>query len=49
MQYYIFDAHDVGLFLVKPLIAADRGVRVRILINSMASTDVPAVHSAYSR
>jgi putative cardiolipin synthase len=26
-----------------------RGVRVRILTNSLASTDVPAVHSGYSR
>jgi putative cardiolipin synthase len=28
---------------------AARGVRVRILTNSMASTDVPAVHSGYAR
>jgi putative cardiolipin synthase len=28
---------------------AQRGVRVRVLTNSMASTDVPAVHAAYAR
>ena len=27
----------------------ERGVRVRVLINSLASTDVPSVHSAYRR
>jgi putative cardiolipin synthase len=27
----------------------DRGVRVRVLTNSLASTDVPSVHSAYRR
>ena len=34
VQYYIFDADDIGLFLMKRLIAAaDRGVRVRIIID----------------
>ncbi|WP_413896831.1 phospholipase D-like domain-containing protein [Rhodoferax sp.] len=28
---------------------AGRGVRVRVLTNSLASTDVPAVHAAYAR
>jgi putative cardiolipin synthase len=28
---------------------AERGVAVRVLTNSLASTDVPAVHSAYAR
>lgn len=29
--------------------AADRGVRIRTLTNSLASTDITAVHAAYSR
>jgi putative cardiolipin synthase len=29
--------------------AARRGVRVRVLTNSLASTDVPLVHAAYAR
>lgn len=36
LQYYIFAEDDVGLFLVDRLVsAADRGVRVRILIDDM--------------
>lgn len=36
LQYYIFDADETGLFLVERLVAAaDRGVRVRLLIDDM--------------
>jgi cardiolipin synthase C len=43
--YFIPDAHAVDLF--RSLTA--RGVRVRVLTNSLASTDVPAVHGGYAR
>jgi len=36
LQYYIFHSDDTGLFLIDRLVtAADRGVRVRILIDDM--------------
>ena len=36
LQYYIFHNDDIGLFLVDRLVsAADRGVRVRILVDDM--------------
>jgi len=38
---------DKGMALLKSL--RDRGVRVRILTNSLMSTDVPAVHAGYRR
>jgi len=38
---------DKGMALLKSL--RDRGVRVRILTNSLLSTDVPAVHAGYRR
>jgi putative cardiolipin synthase len=38
---------DKGLALLKSL--RQRGVRVRILTNSLLSTDVPAVHAGYRR
>lgn len=43
--YFIPDAHAVALFAA----LTARGVRVRVFTNSLASTDVPAVHSAYAR
>jgi len=37
VQYYIFDADEVGLFLMQRLIAAaDRGVRVRIIVDDLS-------------
>jgi cardiolipin synthase C len=36
---------DEGMRLIEQL--RDRGVRVRIITNSLASTDVPAVHAGY--
>ena len=36
---------DEGVAFLAALVA--RGVKVRVLTNSLASTDVPAVHSAY--
>ncbi|HSC98848.1 MAG TPA: phospholipase D family protein, partial [Casimicrobiaceae bacterium] len=38
---------DKGMALLKSL--RERGVRVRILTNSLMSTDVPAVHAGYRR
>src|SRR5262245_4155313 len=36
LQYYIFKSDDVGLFFIDRLVAAaDRGVRVRILVDDM--------------
>lgn len=45
MAYYIPGAR--GIEIMSEL--RRRGVRVRILTNSLASTDVPAVHAGYSR
>lgn len=43
--YFVPGAH--GLELLGSLVA--RGVRVRVLTNSLAATDVPAVHGGYAR
>lgn len=42
-----FIPSDRGIETLGALV--QRGVRVRVLTNSLASTDVPAVHSAYAR
>ncbi|GEM_PF-1653302 len=47
-QYYLFHDDLTGRLLIYQLIkAAERGVRVRILTNSLASTDVGLVHAGY--
>ncbi len=43
--YFIPSARGIDLLCA----LTQRGVRVRILTNSLASTDVPAVHSGYAR
>lgn len=43
--YFIPDARAVAMFGA----AVDRGVRVRVFTNSLASTDVPVVHAGYAR
>ncbi len=45
MAYYVPGAR--GIEIMSEL--RRRGVRVRILTNSLASTDVPAVHAGYAR
>jgi putative cardiolipin synthase len=47
MQIAYFVPGERGARLFTDMAA--RGVRVRILTNSLASTDVPAVHAGYSR
>jgi len=47
MQTAYFVPGDRGVEVLTGLV--QRGVRVRILTNSLASTDVPAVHAGYSR
>jgi putative cardiolipin synthase len=47
METAYFVPGDRGVELLSAL--AQRGVRVRILTNSLVSTDVPAVHAGYSR
>lgn len=42
-----FVPQDDGVQWIKALV--DRGIRVRIITNSLASTDVVAVHTGYSR
>jgi putative cardiolipin synthase len=42
-----FIPSDRGIDMLGALV--QRGVRVRVLTNSLASTDVPAVHSGYAR
>jgi putative cardiolipin synthase len=42
-----FIPREAGVAYFKKTV--DRGVRVRILTNSLAATDVPAVHAGYSR
>ena len=42
-----FVPSDRGVEMLGQLVA--RGVRVRVLTNSLASTDVPAVHTGYAR
>ena len=50
LQYYMIHGDHVGKLLVGQLLkAAERGVRVRILTNSLASTDVTIVHAGYAR
>lgn len=46
----MFHQDTVGKLLIREFIAAaDRGARVRILTNSLASNDVTAVHTGYIR
>jgi cardiolipin synthase C len=41
LQYYIIHNDDIGLFLIERLLAAaDRGVRVRVLVDDMYTRDV---------
>ena len=50
VQYYLYHNDLVGrLFTDLLLKAADRGVRVRILANSLASNDVEIVHAGYKK
>jgi putative cardiolipin synthase len=43
--YFVPTAAGVASFVAM----ADRGVRIRIVVNSLASTDVDAVHSGYAK
>lgn len=48
-QYYLLHGDLTGILFIGQLRkAADRGVRVRILTNSLASTDVSVVHAGYA-
>ncbi len=48
VQYYIWEADTTGgLMALELLDAANRGVRVRVLTNSLASNDVAAAHAGY--
>jgi len=50
MLYYLWYGDAGGLLLLEHVIeAAGRGVRVRILTNSLASNDMPAVTSKYKK
>ncbi len=50
MQYYIWSADISGTWMFGELLdAAERGVRVRLLTNSLESTDMPPVHAGYVR
>ncbi|MBL8374895.1 phospholipase D-like domain-containing protein [Accumulibacter sp.] len=50
LQYYVWFGDTLGrLMMFRVIQAADRGVQVRILTNSLSSHDVPAVNSHYQK
>jgi phosphatidylserine/phosphatidylglycerophosphate/cardiolipin synthase-like enzyme len=50
VQYFLYHDDLVGRLLTDQLFkAADRGVRVRILTNSLTSNNLPIVHTGYSK
>ncbi|WP_425220069.1 phospholipase D-like domain-containing protein [Ralstonia solanacearum] len=50
LRYYIIDSDSVVRELMRHVLAAAaRGVRVRVLTNSLAATDAPIVHVGYAK